>query len=158
MTPDSEAIGVAVLVERRPANSPWQDWSWRAVAVLAEAPAAAPWTLLRESAGVALFLAGTARVELHPTDAENYAHNLAAAEPLVWVVLRPAEVAPGLALHVVTVDAGEAHHYADVGNDLLEALPLPDFLGQPLRDFVARHHRPRVQHKRRRNQAGGGVA
>jgi hypothetical protein len=151
--PESLLIPVAVLVERRPGATPWAEWSWRAVGVLEDAPALPPWTVLRESEGRTLFLAGRAEVALHPTDTTNYRDNLLADPPRVWVVLRPAATPPGLALHAVTVDAGEAHLYADAGNDLLEALPMPPFLRAATEAFVARHHVERGFHKRRRDRA-----
>lgn len=151
--PGSVRIPVAVLVERRPGVTRWAEWSWRAVEVLEEAPALPDWTVLRESAGRTLFLAGRAEVLFCPTDTPNYRDNLTAAAPSVWVVLRPVETAPGLALHAVTVDAGEAHLYADTGQDLLEALPLPPGLRDRLAGFVARHHVERATHKRRRDRA-----
>lgn len=153
ITADSIAIPVAVLAERRPATSPWAEHVWQAVEVLEHAPATAPWTVLREEAGRTLFLAGRAEVWLHPTDTDNYKHNLEAGSPRIWVVLRPVEHAPGMALQCVTVDAGEAHLYADSGADLLESLPLPAFLHAPLAAFVAQHHRERQFFKRRRDRA-----
>ena len=60
---------------------------------------------------------------------------------------------PAWPLHAVTVDAGEAHLYADTGNDLLEALPLPPGLRARLEAFVAQHHVERMPHKRRRDRA-----
>jgi hypothetical protein len=37
---------VGVVVERRKARSPWIDFTWKPVAVLAGLPEAAPWTML----------------------------------------------------------------------------------------------------------------
>ena len=122
--PGTLRLPVAVLAERRPGATPWAEWSWRAVEVLAEAPDLPDWTVLREAEGRTLFLAGRAEVVLVPTDTPNYRDNLSAPEPAIWVVLRPVEAAPGLALHAVTVDSGEAQLYADSGADLLERLPL----------------------------------
>jgi hypothetical protein len=152
-TPGSIAIPVAVLVERRPGVTAWAEWSWRAAEVLEEAPEVPPWTVLRQEEGRTLFFAGTALVELHPTDTTNYKHNIEGQQPSIWVVLRPCEAEPGFALQCVTVDAGEAHVYADVGNDLLELLPMPPGLLAVTRDFVARHHKERGFWKRRRDQA-----
>lgn len=154
-TPDTIRIPVAVLAERRRGATPWQEWVWRAVAVLDEAPELPPWTLLRrsEDGGTLLYFAGRAEVALHPTDTQNYRDNLAADPPRVWVVLRPVEAEPGMSLQAVTVDAGEAHLYADAGNDLLESLPMPPGLGAVTEAFVARHHVERAFHKRRRDRA-----
>jgi hypothetical protein len=151
--PGTLRIPVAVLAERRPGITPWVEWSWRAVEVLEQAPEMPPWTVLRAAEGRTLFLAGSAEVSLYPTDTPNYRDNLAAASPRIWVVLRPVEAAPGLALHSVTVDAGEAHLYADSGGDLLESLPLPDWLRATVAAFVAEHHVERSFHKRKRDRA-----
>ncbi|EHL96033.1 hypothetical protein HMPREF9946_05025 [Acetobacteraceae bacterium AT-5844] len=152
-TPDTLHIRVAVVAERRPATSPWADHVWRVVEVLEDAPEAPPWTELRHEAGRSLFLAGHATISLHPTDTDNYKHNLEGPDPRIWVVLRAADAPPGMMLHLVTLDPGEAHLYADVGNDTLESLPLPAFLHRPALDFIARHHKERGFHKRRRDRA-----
>jgi hypothetical protein len=153
VNPNSISIPVAVLAERRPGVTRWAEEVWRVVEVLEEAPEVAPWTLLREEGGRALFFAGIAQVELHPTDTANYKHNLEAAQPLVWVALRPAGTPAGFTLQAVTVDPGEAHLYADTGNDLLESLPMPPGLHAVTTEFVARHHQERAFHKRRRDRA-----
>lgn len=153
--PGTLRLPVAVLVERRPGVTRWAEWAWRAVEVLEQdVPDLPPWTLLRETEeGRALFLAGTAEVALYPTDTTSYRANLAQERPQVWVVLREAPGAPGFALHSVTVDAGEAHVYADAGSDLLEALPMPPGLRAATEAFVAEHHVERAFHKRRRDRA-----
>ncbi len=153
MNPDSLLLPVGVLVERRPAASRWADHVWRAVEVLEDAPEVPDWTVLREEAGRTLFFAGRAEVALHPTDTANYKHNLEAERPLVWVVLRPGETPAGLLLQAVTVDPGEAHVHADVGNDLVESLAMPSGLRATTEAFVARHHKERGFWKRRRDQA-----
>ncbi|MDI3306359.1 MAG: DUF3305 domain-containing protein [Acetobacteraceae bacterium] len=151
--PGTIRIPVAVLAERRPGSTPWAEWSWRAVEVLEDAPDLPPWTVLREAEGRTLFLAGHAEVVLCPTDTPNYRDNLMADPPRIWVVLRPCESSPGMALHTVTVDAGEAELYADSGADLLESLPMPPRLRAVAEAFVAQHHVERVFHKRRRDRA-----
>jgi hypothetical protein len=151
--PGTIRIPVGVLAERRPGVTPWAEWSWRAVEVLEAAPPVPSWTVLREEAGRTLFFAGTAEVALHPTDTSNYRDNLTAASPRIWVVLRPVEAAPGYALHLVTLDPGEAETYADSGEDLLESLPLPAGLRAVTEAFVAEHHVERGFHKRRRDRA-----
>jgi hypothetical protein len=153
MNPLSLRIPVAVLAERRPGVTRWAEEVWRVTEVLEDAPPVPPWTKLREEDGRAVFFAGTAEVALHPTDTTNYKHNLEAAQPLVWVTLRQADSPSGLALQAVTVDPGEAHHYADSGNDLLEALPMPPGLRALAADFVARHHVEREFFKRKRDRA-----
>jgi hypothetical protein len=153
VNPRAVRLPVAVLAERRPGVTRWEAEVWQAVEVLEQAPPVPPWTLLREQDGRALFFAGTAEVALFPTDTANYKHNLEAAQPLVWVTLRRSEAPPGVVLQTVTVDPGEAHLYADSGNDLLEALPMPPGLREATAAFVAEHHQEREFHKRKRDRA-----
>ena len=153
MNPNSLRIPVGVLAERRPAVTKWADDVWRVVEVLEDAPPVPPWTLLRVEAGRSLFFVGAAEVVLHPTDTSNYKHNMEAAQPLVWVALRPAATPSGFMLQTVTVDPGEAHLHADTGNDLLESLPMPPGLLAATQDFIARHHVERQFYKRKRDKA-----
>ena len=77
------------------------------------------------------------------------------------VVLRPVEPAggdatgagPGVVLHGVTVDAGEAETFGDTVADLVEALPMPPGLLARTAAFVAQHHVEQPFHKRRRDRA-----
>lgn len=151
--PGTVRVRVGVVVERRPGVTPWAEHAWQPREVLEDFPEAPPWTVLREEAGRTLFLAGAAEVALHPTDTDNYIHNLEQDPPRIWVLLRPVEAAPGYALQAVTVDAGEAQLYAESGTDLLEALPMPPGLRLLLERFVAEHHRQREFHKRKRDRA-----
>ena len=151
--PGTVRVPVGVVVERRPGATAWAEYAWQAREVIEDAPEAPPWTVLREEGGRTLFLAGTAEVSLHPTDTDNYIHNLQQDPPRAWVVLRPVAEAPGFALKTVTVDAGEAQLYAESGTDLLEALPMPPGLRLLLERFVAEHHKEREFHKRKRDKA-----
>lgn len=151
--PGTIRIPVGVVAERRPGVTPWAEFAWAARDVLEDFPDIAPWTLLREEEGRSLFFAGVAEVALHPTDTDNYIHDLEQDPPRIWVVLRPVEEAPGLRLQAVTVDAGEAQAYADTGADLLEALPMPPGLRLVVERFVAEHHKVREFHKRKRDRA-----
>jgi hypothetical protein len=148
--PSSVTVSVAVLAERRPGVTVWQDHVWRALAVLEEAPDVPPWTRLRAEDGREVFFAGTAELTLHRTDTPNYKDNLEAAEPSIWVLLRPQGEA--MLLQAVTVDPGEAEIFTEGPRDILDALPLPPGLAGLLRDFVAAHHVERVFHKRKRDR------
>ncbi|MBP0463565.1 DUF3305 domain-containing protein [Roseomonas sp. PWR1] len=150
--PGTVRIEVGIVAERRPGVTQWSEHAWAAVEVLEDFPDLPPWTVLREDGGRTLFFAGSAEIALHPTDTDNYVHNLQADRPLVWVVLRPAATPSGLMLQTVTVDGGEAHLYADTGADTLEALPMPAGIRLLLERFVAEHHREREFHKRKRDR------
>jgi len=151
--PGTERIPLGILVERRPATSTWAEHSWRVAEALEAPPDLPPWTVLREEAGRTLFFAGLVEVALHPTDTPNYLENLAADPPRLFVVLRPGDREPGMALLTATVDVGEAQLFADAGADLLESLPMPSGLSEAVAAYVAAHHVERDFHKRRRDRA-----
>jgi hypothetical protein len=143
-------IPVGVVVERRKAESPWLNFLCRPVAVLAGVPAAAPWTVIRSDTEATTFYAGHAMIELYRTETANYRDNLASGAPLVWVVLRPARAEAQFDLLLVTVDPAEGEALTGVGNDLVEAVPMPLPVREIVESFVAEHHVEQPFFKRRR--------
>lgn len=148
-----ERFPVGVIVERRPARSRWQSHVWRVVEVMPGRPATPPWTVLAEAEGTTRFYAGTTDLVVYSKETEALVHNLGAARPAVWVVLRPDESGPGLKLLMATVDAGEAQAHADTGDDLVELVAMPDAVRAWLGPFVAAHHVERPKYKRQRERA-----
>ena len=147
---------VGVLVERHKATSPWLDFVWRPVAVLSGLPAAAPWTLIGTDGDTQTFYAGTASVELYRTETANYLSNLGSGAPSLWVVLRPREADPPYEVLTVTADPAEGEAFAEAGNDLIEAVPMPPNIMAEIEVFIAHHHVERPTFKRQRDRQGGG--
>jgi hypothetical protein len=146
-------IAVAVVVERRKAKSPWLDFIWRPVVVLAGSPAAAPWSPLSPAEDTTLFYAGQAVIELYRTETANYRSNLASGAPSLWVILRPDASGHAYKLLAVTADPAEGEAFTDAGNDLVETVPMPAVIAETIEDFVALHHVERPFSKRRRERA-----
>jgi hypothetical protein len=147
-------IPVSVIVERRPAASPWIDHVWMPVAVLPAPTVAEPWTVLHCHDGLTAYIAGQAEVELHSSDTFGYKVNLDTGRPMLWVVLRPCPEEPGMELHRVLADATEAEALVTVGSgDVIEPVPMPGPVREVVEAFVAQHHRERGFFKRKRDQA-----
>jgi uncharacterized protein DUF3305 len=146
-------IAVAVIVERRRAKSPWLDFIWRPVAVLAGTPEAAPWTPLSDARDRSLFYAGDAVVELYRTETANYRSNLASDAPALWVILRPDLPRHAYKLLAVTADPAEGEAFAGSGGDLVEPVPMPAVIADAIGDFIAKHHVERPFFKRQREPA-----
>jgi hypothetical protein len=144
---------VGVLVERRKASSPWLDFSWRPVSVLAGEPSAAPWTALSTEADATTFYAGAATVDLYRTETSNYRDNLASGAPALWVVLRPTGAEPPYEIVAVTADPAEGEAMTEAGNDLVDTVPMPDLIRREIESFVAEHHVEQPFFKRRRDRA-----
>ena len=146
-------IAVAVVVERCKAKSPWLDFIWRPVAVLAGNPVAAPWTPLNATEDTILFYAGEAVIELYRTETANYRSNLASGAPSLWVILRPDVSGHAYKLLAVTADPAEGEAFTDAGNDLVGIVPMPAVIAETIDDFIALHHIERPFFKRRRERA-----
>lgn len=149
----TDRISVGVEVEKRPAKSRWQDHVWRVVGVRPGAPDLGDWSVLSEGETGTRYYAGTVELVAHSADTKVYKDNVEAPAPSVYVVLRRARTLSGWGLHLVTVDPTEAHAHVDVGDDLVEALPMPQPIFEWLARFVARHHVERKEWKRKRNRA-----
>ena len=61
-------IAVGIVVERRKAQSPWIDFTWKPIAALPGQPDALPWTTLAEDGETTTFYAGAAEIGLYRTE------------------------------------------------------------------------------------------
>ena len=115
-------IAVGVVVERRKAESPWTDFTWKAVAVLVGVPDASPWTRLSEDGDRITFYAGTAEIELFRTEAGHYRDNLASGAPMLWVALRSTGIDPPYEIFTVTADPAEGESFTGSGSDIVDVV------------------------------------
>ncbi len=145
-------ISVGVVVERRKAQSPWIDFTWKPVSVLVGLPEAAPWTALSDAGEVATFYAGTADIELHRTETTNYRSNLA-GDGRLWVSLRPTGIDPPYEVFGVTADPAEGEAWTEAGGDLVDVVAMPEPIRAVIDEFVAEHHVDRPFYKRKRDRA-----
>jgi hypothetical protein len=148
-----ETAEIGVIVERRVLENPWVDHAWRPVAVLAGAPAAAPWTVLTETPQATRYYAGTFQLEFFGSETAMYRENLRSGRPSLWVSLRPTDTPPGVALQLVTADPAEGEALTEPGTDIIEAVPMPLEIQRRLATFVEAHHVERPFVKRKRDRA-----
>lgn len=146
-------IPVGVVVERRKARSQWIDHIWQPVTALPGLPETAPWTVLKEEGDTTTFYAGAGEIELFPTDTAYYRDNLATAEPLLWVALRPSKGEWPYELFKVTADPREGEAMTEAGSDLIETVQMPQPIAAEIAAFVARYHVERPFVKRKRDHA-----
>jgi hypothetical protein len=145
-------ISVGVVVERRKAQSPWIDFTWKPVTVLVGQPEASAWTMLSDEGEVATFYAGMAEIELHRTETTNYRDNLASGGRL-WVSLRPTGIDPPYEVFGVTADPAEGEAWTETGADLVDVVAMPEPVRATIEAFVAEHHVDRPFYKRKRDRA-----
>jgi hypothetical protein len=153
IAPAQAKMAVGVVVERRNAQSPWIDFTWKPVAVLAGLPEAAPWTMLSQDGEGTTFYAGPAEIALHRTETSNYRGNLGSGAPMLWVALRPTGVEPPYEIFAVTADPSEGEAWTESGSDLVDVVPMPEALRAVIEAFIAEHHVEQPFYKRKRDRA-----
>jgi Protein of unknown function (DUF3305) len=146
-------IPVGVVVERRKATSPWAEFIWRPVAVLAGLPDASPWTQLSADEVAARLYAGAAEIALYRSETGNYLANLASGSPSLWVALTATGSEPAFEIAAVTADPAEGEALSEPGHGIVDAVAMPEPVRQTLAAFIAEHHVERVFEKRKRDRA-----
>jgi hypothetical protein len=144
---------VGIVVERRKADSPWADFVWRGVAVLPDEPDTKPWTVLREEEERTLFYAGSATVDLYPSETERYRDNLGSGHPSLWIVLSPAEDHWPYSVAAATADPAEGEAFTEAGSNIVEVVAMPEVMRETIENFIAEHHVERQFFKRKRRRA-----
>src|SRR5205085_9833899 len=123
------------------------------VAVLAGRPAAAPWTVLSVEGETTTFYAGVIDIDLYRTETGNYRDNLATDRPSLWVALRPSGVEPPYDIVAVTADPAEGESFTQVGDNIVEEVPMPPAVHDVIEAFVVEHHVERPFSQRKRDRA-----
>jgi Protein of unknown function (DUF3305) len=153
LAPSLASIAVGVVVERRKAQSPWIDFTWKPLGVLVGQPQARPWTMLTDDGDGASFYAGQAEIRLYRTESGNYRDNLGSGAPMLWVALRSTGVDPPYEIFTVTADPAEGEALTESGSDLVDVVPIPEAVRAEIESFVAEHHVERPFYKRKRDRA-----
>ena len=146
-----EHITIGGVVARRALKGPWASQAWLPVAVLPGAPELPAGTPLGRDGDDETFYAGAAEIALYAQATGHYRDNLTAAQPSVWVALRP--VGDEIELASATVDPYEGEALAESIGDVVEAVPMPSALQDRLRAFFDAHHVERAFLKRQRDRA-----
>jgi hypothetical protein len=142
---------VGVVMQRTPGVTRWAKWSWKVTSVLPGARHA-DWDLLRSEGDISEYHAGTLPVELHGADTEAYVHELCAATPSIYVVMRNGMGDKPYELVLATVSPYEAQDYTDSGEETVEKVAMPPMLQTWVEEFVRQHHEEEVFIKRKRDK------
>ena len=154
-----QAMPLGVVIERREIDNPWERYAWRPVAVIPGAGPVEGWRVLNEGPGWTHFHAATLSLELHRKETEAYKRNLSNEPPTIYVALRSDSDCPdGLDYRPVAVTASPyvAEDLLE-GDDIVEALAMPEGLVAWVQAFIDRHHvdEPFVKRKRKGGSATG---
>ena len=146
------SMPVGIIAERRRLDHPWADHSWRPVAVVPGLKAPVERRVIESGDGWQRFLLGCLTVTLHRKETEAYIQNLTSTRPAVFIMLQQEEDDPEIEVRAVLATASpyDAQDYLDSGEDIVEAVPMPEEMVAWLEDFIAAHHVDEAFKKRKR--------
>jgi Protein of unknown function (DUF3305) len=128
---------IAVVMQRRAAQSRWAEYVWEPHGVLADPGGEA--RLLREDGANLQWLHPGFKLVLHKDEHEGYYFNVSAAQPRVFVLWRMEEER-ALPLDV-TVSSEEAGRWMDGGHSV-DSVAMPAEVFAWLGDYVEKNYRP----------------
>jgi hypothetical protein len=138
---EKPSFPIAVVMQRRPAQSRWADCIWELHGVLAD-PGGEP-RLLREDGAVAQWLHPGFKLLLHKDETEGYYMNVSAPQPRVFVLWRmEGRSGSDYALPLeVTVSSDEAGRWLDGGHSV-DGVAMPSEVFAWVGEYVENNYRP----------------
>ncbi len=142
-------LRVGLVLGQTVSAGPWAATQWRVSdLIIGGGPEAAPRTLAAGPGWERLY-AGNLEIQLFRDAIAGYLHNLASAQPVVYVILRPDEAGDGMHPFHLTVCPVDAQDYLVGGAEIVETVPMPAAIAAWLQAFIDRHPRPEPFRKRR---------
>jgi hypothetical protein len=138
---EKPSFPIAVVMQRRPAQSRWAECIWELHGVLADPGGAA--RLLREDGAVAQWLHPGFKLLLHKDETEGYYLNVSAPQPRVFVLWRmEGRIEGDFALPLeVTVSSDEAGRWLDAGHSV-DGAAMPAEVFAWVGEYVENNYRP----------------
>ena len=136
---EKSGFPIAVVMQRRPANSRWADYVWEPWSVLLGYEGGGEPRLLVEEAGVEQWLHPGFKLLLHRVEAEGYYLNVSARDPRVMVLWRM-DGERGVPLEV-TVSYDEAGPGL-AGGHSVDGVAMPPEIFAWVGEYVEANYRP----------------
>ncbi|HEX6156141.1 MAG TPA: DUF3305 domain-containing protein [Burkholderiales bacterium] len=134
---EKPSFELAVVMQRRAAQSRWADWVWEPHGVLADRGGEK--RLLRDDGKAAQWLYPGFKIVLHKDETEGYYLNVSSQSPRVFILWRM-EGEEGLPLDV-TASSEEAGRWLDGGHSV-DSVAMPPEVFAWVGDYVEKNYRP----------------
>jgi hypothetical protein len=134
---EKPSFAIAVVMQKRPAQSQWAEFIWEPWGVLPDGGGAAKQLLAQ--GGTEQWLHPGFKLELHRDETEGYYLNVSARDPRVFVLWRMDDER-ALPLEV-TVSSEEAGRWLDGGHSV-DGVAMPPEIFAWVGEYVEAHYRP----------------
>lgn len=138
---------VSVIMERRPSASPWADFSWNAIGVVATHAGNRQPVKVFDDGAVAHFQHFGFMVELHKDECESYYHNLMMPHPRCFVIAELDDSGVPRPFKV-SMSFDEANAYTE-GDSQVYPVDIPPELYRWCEAYVLQHYVPVKKTKRK---------
>jgi len=135
-----DQLNLAVLMEKKPSDHAWADFSYRAIGVVVRDPADAAVTRVYEHGNIEHYLVTGLVLRLHPDECESYYHNLMSPEPGCFIVAeQPDDPADMPVPYLVSLSFDEVHAYLE-GDEQVYSVEIPAELYRWAEAYVLTHY------------------
>jgi hypothetical protein len=134
---EKPSYAVAVVMQRRPAQSRWGGWVWEPHGVIPDPGGAA--RVLREDGHIAQWLHPGLKIVLHKDEAEGYYLNVSSQSPRVFILWRMDDE-QGVPVEV-TASFEEAGRWMDGGHSV-DSVAMPRDIFAWVGEYVEQNYRP----------------
>ena len=140
-------LPIAAVLERRPSNSRWTDYSWQCSGIAVGRHDNDGSEPIRESDGVCFYLVGGLELCLYVDECESYYFNLVSDTPRAYVLAHLDDAARPRPFRV-SMSFDEAHAYLE-GEDEIYAVDVPPEIYRWTEAFVIANYFPEKKRKRK---------
>ena len=135
-----ESLMLAVVMEKKPSDHPWADFSYQAVGVVVREVQDDAISLLYKDTEKEQYLISGLSLQLHKDECESYYHNLMSPEPGCFIVAnQPDDPSEMPVPYLVSLSFDEVHSYLE-GDEQIYSVEIPAQLYQWAEAFVLTHY------------------
>ena len=135
-----ECLQLAVVMEKRPSDHPWADFSYRAIGVIVRESEDLSISLLYQDGDIEQYLVPGLSLRLHKDECESYYHNLMSPEPGCFIVASQPDDPSDMPIpYLVSLSFDEVHSYLE-GDEQIYSVEIPAQLYQWAEAFVLTHY------------------
>ncbi len=158
-----DEMAVSVIMQKKPAQNDWVDFSYQAVGVLpGHEQDERVIKRIHQQDGVEQYLCSGLRLRLHIDECESYYHNLMSPKPGCYVVADEVEDVNDMPQpYLVSLSFDEVHAYLE-GDEQVYAVDIPAPLYQWVEAYILMHYVATRKTKRKlknwKQQPAGGAS